>query len=59
MNASHWNKAGGPVFLMIGGEGKADPSWLAADTEIMINAVKYRALVVFLEHRLVPVSGCL
>ena len=58
MNASHWIKAGGPVFLMIGGEGRADPSWIAADSEIMVNADKYRALVVFIEHRLVSVHIC-
>ena len=36
---------------MIGGEGPADPTWLVADTETMVNAAKYKALVVMVEHR--------
>lgn len=39
---------------MIGGEGPADPTWLVADTEIMVNAMKYKALVVLVEHRWAP-----
>lgn len=51
VNDTFWSKADGPVFLMIGGEGPADPTWLVADTEIMVNARKYNALVVMVEHR--------
>ena len=36
---------------MIGGEGPADPTWLVANTETMVNAAKYNALVVMVEHR--------
>lgn len=36
---------------MIGGEGPADPTWLVADTETMVNAATYKALVVMVEHR--------
>lgn len=50
VNASYWTQTG-PVFLMLGGEGPANPSWLVADTEIMLNAQKYGAMVILLEHR--------
>ena len=42
---------GGPVFLMLGGEGEASPNWIYAETDIMKNARKFGALVVLLEHR--------
>ena len=52
INDTLWDRSGGgPVFLMLGGEGPADPDWLTEDTEIMINAAKYKAFVIFLEHR--------
>lgn len=51
INDTLWDRTSGPVFLMLGGEGPADPAWLAMDTEIMINAAKYKAFVIFLEHR--------
>ena len=51
VNDTLWDRKKGPVFLMLGGEGPADPGWLAIDTEIMINAAKYKALVIMLEHR--------
>jgi hypothetical protein len=41
---------GGPVFLMIGGEGTADPVWMNAGQWIKY-AQKYGALCVMLEHR--------
>ena len=50
VNASYWTQTG-PVFLMLGGEGPANPTWLVADTEIMLNAQKYGAMVILLEHR--------
>ena len=50
VNASYWTQTG-PVFLMLGGEGPASPTWLVADTEIMLNAQKYGAMVILLEHR--------
>ena len=50
-NDSFWDKVSGPVFLLLGGEGPDNPAWLAADTEIMINARKYKALVITIEHR--------
>ena len=56
VNESHWtNRANGPVFLMLGGEGPADPIWLATNTDIMRNAEKYGALAIMIEHRYVAV----
>lgn len=51
VNRTHWKSEDGPVFVLIGGEGPDNPMWLVADTEIMINARKYNALVFTLEHR--------
>lgn len=51
VNDSFWEQKNGPVFLMLGGEGPADPAWLATDTDIMRNAAKYKAMVISLEHR--------
>ena len=56
VNDSYWSSANGPVFLMLGGEGPANPAWIYADTDIMKNARKYKALVVSLEHRWVGVA---
>lgn len=50
-NSSWWDQASGPVFLLLGGEGPANPNWIVADTHIMINAQKYKALVLSIEHR--------
>jgi len=43
-------KAGGPVFLMIGGEGRADPIWMLMGQWIEY-AKQYNALCLQLEHR--------
>ncbi len=43
-------KPGGPVFIMIGGEGTADPIWMVMGTWIEY-AKKYNALCFQLEHR--------
>ena len=52
VNESYWtDKANGPVFLMLGGEGPADPVWLAINTDMMRNAEKYGALALMIEHR--------
>lgn len=51
VNDTLWDEQTGPVFLMLGGEGPADPAWLATDTDIMRNAAKYKAMVIQLEHR--------
>lgn len=56
VNDTFWSPATGPVFLMLGGEGTANPAWLVADTEIMINAQKFNALVILIEHRWVGVN---
>lgn len=50
VNDTHWNRKSGPVFLMIGGEGPANPIWLTTG-DMMKNSAKYNALAVFLEHR--------
>lgn len=42
---------GGPVFLLLGGEGPANPIWLAAETAPMVYAREHRAAVYQLEHR--------
>lgn len=52
VNDTLWDRGSGPVFLMLGGEGPADPAWLATDTDIMRNAAKFNAIVISLEHRL-------
>ncbi|CAN7942793.1 unnamed protein product, partial [Ixodes hexagonus] len=44
-------RAGGPVFLMLGGEGAASARWLSAPTHVMVLAKQYGALVFQLEHR--------
>ena len=40
----------GPVFLMIGGEGEANPVWLTVG-DMMKNAEKFGAFTFLLEHR--------
>ncbi|CAG2100981.1 unnamed protein product [Medioppia subpectinata] len=45
------HKIGGPVFLMIGGEGEADTSRLSNATYMGQMTKKYSALAVVLEHR--------
>jgi pimeloyl-ACP methyl ester carboxylesterase len=46
-----WHTAGGPVFLLLGGEGPASPAWLAHDTAPMVYAREHGAAVYQLEHR--------
>lgn len=43
-------KPGGPVFLMIGGEGPANPGWMHYGTWLTY-AEKLGALCLMLEHR--------
>lgn len=43
-------KPGGPVFLMIGGEGAANPAWMQYGTWLTY-AEKLGALCLLLEHR--------
>ncbi len=51
VNDTWWDKENGPIFILLGGEGPDSPEWLVADTEIMINAHKFSAMVVTIEHR--------
>ena len=51
VNSTWWDSHSGLVFLLLGGEGPANPSWIVADTHIMLNAQKYKALVFSIEHR--------
>ncbi|EDQ91339.1 uncharacterized protein MONBRDRAFT_18115 [Monosiga brevicollis MX1] len=44
-------KAGGPLFLMLGGEGPASPEWLETNTAIMLYAQQLNAVVAQIEHR--------
>eukprot|EP00052_Salpingoeca_macrocollata_P022923 m.200418 g.200418 ORF g.200418 m.200418 type:complete len:488 (+) comp21914_c0_seq3:1189-2652(+) len=51
VNGSYFNPDKPVVFLLLGGEGPANPMWLAADTAIMLYAQEQKAMVVQLEHR--------
>lgn len=51
VNSTYWSAEDGPVFLMLGGEGPANPTWIFEQTDIMKNAQKYKAMVILLEHR--------
>ena len=51
VNSTWWDVESGPVFLLLGGEGPANPAWIVADTNIMLSAKKYSALVFSVEHR--------
>lgn len=42
---------GGPLFIMLGGEGPANGGWLSIDTAVMIYAQKFNAIVAQIEHR--------
>ena len=50
VNDSFWRKNEGPVFLMIGGEGTANPAWMVEGTWIKY-AHELGALCLMLEHR--------
>uniref|UniRef100_A0A1B6MS95 Serine protease K12H4.7 n=1 Tax=Graphocephala atropunctata TaxID=36148 RepID=A0A1B6MS95_9HEMI len=47
---SDYHVSGGPVFLMIGGEGEASPKWMVEGAWVDY-AKKYKALMFQLEHR--------
>ncbi|XP_029634017.1 putative serine protease K12H4.7 [Octopus sinensis] len=49
INKSYF-KPGGPIFLMIGGEGTADPIWMSTGDWVE-NAKKYNAFCIQVEHR--------
>ena len=49
-NGSFHVKPDGPVFLMIGGEGEANPIWLTVG-DMMKNAKVFGAFTFLLEHR--------
>ena len=42
---------GGPLLILLGGEGPASPEWLSSPTAIMTYAQQLKAAVVQLEHR--------
>uniref|UniRef100_A0A0N4VX38 Alpha/beta hydrolase n=1 Tax=Haemonchus placei TaxID=6290 RepID=A0A0N4VX38_HAEPC len=47
-----WYRTGGPAFLMLGGEGAQDPSWLQQeDLEWIQLAKQHGAMLFLLEHR--------
>ncbi len=50
VNATHWDKRSGPVFLFIGGEGEEDNKFLQFG-EMMDLAQRYKGLAIILEHR--------
>ena len=54
-NTQFWSD-GGPVFLLLGGEGPASCLWLEHATAIMKYAETYGAAVYQLEHRFYGVS---
>lgn len=49
-------KAGGPVFLMLGGESTADPIWISANVSWVTWAQQLGALLVMTEHRFYGLS---
>lgn len=49
-NGSFHSNSNGPVFLMIGGEGEANPIWLTVGN-MMRNAQVFGAFTFLLEHR--------
>jgi len=49
-NDSFHKKPDGPVFVMIGGEGEANPIWLTVG-DMMKNAQLFGAFTLLLEHR--------
>ncbi|XP_068729188.1 putative serine protease K12H4.7 [Montipora capricornis] len=49
-NDSFYNNFDGPVFVMIGGEGEANPIWLTVG-DMMKNAQVFGAFTFLLEHR--------
>ncbi len=49
MNGTFY-KPGGPVFLMIGGEGRVDPTWMVMGQWINY-AQEHHAMCLQLEHR--------
>ena len=44
-------KPGGPIFVMIGGEGPANPIWMVEGQWVTYYAPMYNAICVSLEHR--------
>ncbi|CAK1554854.1 unnamed protein product [Leptosia nina] len=50
INDTFYDNKSGPVFLMVGGEGPADPRWMVKGTWIDY-ARKFRAMCIMLEHR--------
>ncbi|CAF1056141.1 unnamed protein product [Brachionus calyciflorus] len=50
INDEFFDQKNGPVFLMIGGEGQANPIWMKKGNWFVL-AQKYNALLVMLEHR--------
>lgn len=50
INDTFYTDSTGPVFLMIGGEGPADPRWVAKGTWIDY-AKEFGAFCIQLEHR--------
>lgn len=47
---STWYKPGGPVFLMIGGEGEASPKWMIKGAWL-VYAEYHNAMAIQVEHR--------
>ncbi len=56
VTSAWWNSEAGPVFIKLGGESPASPNWIVTDSNLMINAKKYKALVFVIEHRLVNLA---
>ncbi|KAK0415707.1 hypothetical protein QR680_012076 [Steinernema hermaphroditum] len=49
---NQWYKEGGPIFLMLGGEGPEDNSWVSFEPlEWLQLAKKHNAMVFLIEHR--------
>ncbi len=55
VNDQYYQK-GGPVFLMLGGEGTANPIWLVENTQMVNYAQQFGALMFLIEHRYYGIS---
>ncbi len=51
-----WYKPGGPLFLMLGGEGPANGGWIGMDTAVMVYAEEHSAVVAQLGLVACPLS---
>jgi hypothetical protein len=51
VNDTYWSGPGGPIFILLGGEGPLEPSDVLDHFVLPIYAAKFGALIVAVEHR--------